>query len=200
VAGSSPAAGSIKFMKQLIPKHAKRVFKGTVFDIHQWEQKMFDGRTETFERAKTLNGATVIATVGNKVVLLKQKQPGTNWYYSLPGGYLDKPGETPREGALRELMEETGLKPKRMKLWKTYSNFGRVATKSYLFIAQDCTKVGEPNLDGGEIIKTSLITFDEFLKLSDQEDFNYRDLIIELLRARLTKKGKAEFKKLIFGK
>ena len=60
-----------------IPKHAKKVFHGTVFHVYQWEQRMFDSRVEIFEHAKAEDGATVIAVVGNKVIVLSQKQPGT---------------------------------------------------------------------------------------------------------------------------
>lgn len=93
-----------------------------------------------------------IAAVGKKIVVLYQRQPGTGWYYSLPGGYLDHFDENPKYGALRELLEETGLEPKKIKLYKTFSNYARVTTSTYLYIAQDCQKVSEPIVEGGEDI------------------------------------------------
>jgi len=54
------------------------------------------------------------------------------------------------------------------------------------------------NLDGGEIIQVQLKTFDQFLKLADNPKFRNRDLIIEMLRARLSQTAKAKLKKLIF--
>lgn len=182
-----------------IPQHAKRVFKGKVFEIFQWEQQMFTERTKVFEFAKRLDGAGIIATVGNKIVVLRQKQPNTSWYYTLPGGYMDEPGESPKQCALRELLEETGLKSKKMKLWKTYKGGGRVHSNYYIFIAQDCQKLAEQELDGGEIIEVQLKSFNQFLKMADEPTFNNWELIPELLRARLYPKKKAELKKLIFG-
>ena len=184
----------------MIPKHAKKVFHGTVFHIYQWEQQMFNQTTKTFEVAQRIDGASIIGTVKDKIVILKQKQPGTKWYYTLPGGYLDHPGETPKAGALRELREETGMKPKSIKLWKSYPRGGRVKSNIYIFIARDCEVVGEQDLDGGEKIEVQLVSFDQFLQFSDDTTFHNRDLIIEMLRARLDKKKKAEFKKAIFGK
>lgn len=182
-----------------IPNHAKKVFKGEVFHIYQWEQTMFDSRTAIFEKAQTLDGGSVIATIGKKIIILKQKQPGTGWYYSLPGGYFEHPKENPKKGVVRELLEETGYKPGSIKLYKIFDSKHRVHSNHFLYIARDCVKVAEPCLDGGEIIKLKLVSFEEFLKYSDNPHFHHRDIIIELLRARLSKKAKSEFKKLIFG-
>ena len=38
--------------KQQLPKNAKRVFKGKIFDVYQWDQKMFDNSVEIFEKMK----------------------------------------------------------------------------------------------------------------------------------------------------
>ncbi len=184
----------------MIPKHAKKVFKGTVFEVFQWEQKMFNSTTAVFERAQTLEGASLIATVGDKIVILDQKQPTKPWYISLPGGYLDHKNEKPKDGALRELLEETGLKPKSMKLWRVFPGGGRVNTKHHVFIARDCKKIQEQSLDGGgEIIKVKMVSFEQFLKLSENPSFRNRDIIIEMLKARLSKKRTIALKKEIFG-
>jgi len=34
---------------RLVPEEAKLVFKGIIYDVYQWEQKMFDGTFSTFE-------------------------------------------------------------------------------------------------------------------------------------------------------
>lgn len=182
----------------MIPKHAKRVFKGKVFEIHQWQQKMYDSTTKTFEIAKRQDAASIIAVYKNKIVVLKQKQPTKQWYYAMPGGYLD-PGENPKQAAVRELLEETGLKPKKVKLWKSYKGSARVASNYHIFIAQDCEKVGEQKLDGGEIIEIQLKTFDQFLKFCENEELHNRDIVIETLRASLSPKKKTALKKLFFG-
>ena len=38
--------------KQPIPINAKKVFQGIIFDVYQWEQKLFDGTVATFEKLK----------------------------------------------------------------------------------------------------------------------------------------------------
>ena len=93
------------------PKNAKRVYSSPEFDVWEWPQKMFDGTTKTFRRAVQSPGVSVIASFKNKIILVKEQQPGTPWYYTVAGGTLDEPNEPPRQAALRELLEETGYKP-----------------------------------------------------------------------------------------
>ncbi len=160
---------------------------------------MFDGSSKTFEVAKRLDGASIIATQDEKIIILKQKQPDTKWYYTLPGGYMDKKGESPKQAALRELMEETGLKPGKIRLWKSYDRGGRIQSKVHIFIANDCKQVASQDLDGGEKIEVKKVTFEQFLKFSDDVNFHNRELIIYMLQARLSEQKKRQFKKLIFG-
>lgn len=183
----------------MLPKKAKKVFKGNIFEIYQWPQKMFDGTIKTFEMAKSMDGVGVIATVGKKIVLLKQKQPGTKWYYTLPGGYLDDPKETARQGALRELREETGMIPEHIKYWKSFERGGRVISYVFMYIARNCQIICNQQLDGGEKIEIEYRTFEEFLELSDNPKFHHPRMMMEMLKARMSKENKAAFKKLIFG-
>lgn len=182
-----------------IPKHAKKVFQGDYFSIYQWQQKMFDGSYRRFEIAQRLYGASVIATVDNKIVMLYQKQPGKNWFYSLPGGIMDIPGESPRHTAKRELLEETGLKPQTLKLWKINHDHGRVEAKHYLFIAQNCTKVAEQRFDGGEKIKVMYLSFEEFINTVISTNFRNPSVLEICLRAKIDRRLKTELKQVIFG-
>ena len=61
---------------QPIPKHAKRVFKGVIFDVYQWKQKMYDGSFKTFEKIKRPDTVIVFPVLDNgKILLTKQSQP-----------------------------------------------------------------------------------------------------------------------------
>jgi len=182
-----------------VPQHAKRVFKGVIFDIHQWPQKMYDGSTRTFEIAKQKDTVLVIATVGEKIVVLKQRQPAMDWFYSIPAGRVDDGEKGPRQAAARELLEETGLKPRKMKLWKKMANPGKLVHNLYVFIAQDCVKVAEQALDGGEKIEVRYLSYGQFLKLA-QDPHCYRgDILIDMLLATVNKTYRQELKQVIFG-
>ncbi len=183
-----------------LPKDSKIVFQGVSFSVHQWRQVMFDKTVRTFEVAKNLDTVSIIATMGDKIAVLYQKQPGTKWYYTLPGGYMDIQGETPKQTALRELMEETGLKPKNIKLYKKHIRLGRIRHTLHMFVANDCVQTGKQRLDGGEIIQVKYYSYERFLKLSDNPNFHNSELIIEMLQARLSKTAAKKFKAKIFGK
>lgn len=182
-----------------LPKNAKRVFKGEIFEIWQWRQKMFDGSVKIFERAKRQDSVIVIATTGNKIIVLKQKQPDTNWFYCTPSGRMDVVGENPRQAALRELLEETGMKPSNLKLWKRIEKAGQVIHTMYFFIARGCKKVSEQKLDAGERIVVKFATFNEYLKLVDKKNSHLYESAADLLRARQDPKYRAYLKKLFFG-
>jgi len=183
-----------------VPKHAKQVFKGVIFDVYQWPQKLFDGGHRTWEIIKRQDTVIVIPTIKDKIVIIRQKQPAMNeWFYSVPAGRMDKPGETPRQTAVRELLEETGLKPKRIRLWRKFQKTGKVIHTVYVFVANDCVKVADQDLDGGEDIQIRYLTFEQFLKLSDDSHLYESELQLDMLRARLHPKKKRELKKIIFG-
>jgi ADP-ribose pyrophosphatase len=183
----------------MIPKHAKRVFKGLIFDVYQWQQKMFDGSYKIFERARRQDTVIIIATVKDKIVILNQQQPLTDWYITTPAGRMDKPGEKPLDAAKRELLEETGMTAKKFFLWKKYESRGKVTSTIYFYIARDCKKVSEQKLDSGEKIKVSLISFEDYLKLTDNPKAYLGESLIDLYKARLDKKYKNYLKKTFFG-
>lgn len=185
-----------------IPKHAKRVFQGKIFDIYQWRQKMFDGSVEIFEKATRPDTVIVIATQKDKLICLRQKQPNTKWFMSTPSGRMDVPGESPKQAALRELLEETGMKPKKLIFWKKISTQGKVISNIYFYIARDCYKVTEQKLDPGEKINVTTLTFDEFLKLTNSKTSSHwlSEMVIDMHKAQLNKKHKENLKTIFFGK
>jgi len=182
-----------------IPKNAKRVFKGEIFDVYQWKQKMFDGSFKTFESIKRQDTVIVITSMNNKIVVIKQKQPGGGWYYGEPSGRMDKKGESPKAAAARELLEETGLLAKKLFLWKKVQQSRKIQHINYIFIAKNCRKAAKQQLDNGEKIKIELMGFEDWLKLSDNPKYIYGTTLVDMLRARLHKTEKQKLKKLIFG-
>lgn len=183
-----------------IPKNARRAYQSPEFDVWEWKQKMFDGSFKTFRRVVQMPGVSVLASVGNKVLVIKEQQPGTPWYYSLPGGAVDKPGEPIIKTAARELLEETGYEAGKIKLWKVLVHNGRFYHERYLYVAQDCRLMGKPQPDGGERIRVNLLSFDQLLKTIDHPHFFKGDTYAELLRAKSDPKLKNKLKQALFGK
>lgn len=181
-----------------LPPGAKRVFKGAIFDVWQWEQKMFDGSTEIFEKLTRANSALVIPVVGDTVLIQEQEQPGKSGpYLSLPGGRLEE-GEEPLDGAKRELLEETGYASQDWELWKQFSPFSKTVWTVYMYIARDCQKKAEQALDAGEKISLKFIDFEELLMLSESETFYERELVPFLYYLRLHEDEKEQFRTFLF--
>jgi len=183
-----------------IPAKAKRVFRGVIFDVWQWKQKMFDGSVEIFEKLRRPDTVNVIPVIGNKIMILKQRQP--DWKKektSLAGGRIDE-GEKPLAAAKRELLEETGYASKNWTLWKEQNPSEKMVWTIYTYIARSCYFKQPPHLDAGEKIKTKLISFDGFIMFSENPDFYEGEIKSSILRARFDKKFRDELYNLFFKK
>lgn len=185
--------------RKSIPVDAQKVFSGVIFDVYQWQQTMFDGSKQTFERLKRPNTAQVIAVVGDEILIQDEQQPdGLAAFPSIPGGRCDA-GEEPVQSAQRELAEETGYVSDDWTLWQETDPVGKIEWTVYTFIARQCRKEREPHLDAGEKITSRLVTFDEFLMLADDSHFYSPEIVPAMLRMRLDPAAKEEFRRLLFG-
>jgi len=186
--------------KNQLPKNAKLVFKGEIFEVWQWKQKMFDGSVEIFEKLKRQNTAQVISVVGNKILIQEQRQPAkSKSFISIPGGRCEG-NENSLATAKREFLEETGYTSNDWTLWGKQNPASKVIWTVYTYIARDCFYKQPPQLDPGEKIKIRFVSFDEFLMLSEDPNFYESKLKNALRRARFDKKFRKEFCELLFGK
>ena len=180
-----------------IPSEAKLVFKGKIFDVYQWEQKMFDGSFFTFEMLKRPNTVEIIATEKDKILLSHQSQPNKLDFYSLFGGRAEE-SEDPLSTAKRELKEEAGLESKDWELLRTYEPMHKIDWQIYMFVARNCKKVDDPKLDAGEKIETVKCTFDRFMQIIESDKYWGNELALDILKMKQDKKKLQEFKEKIF--
>jgi 8-oxo-dGTP pyrophosphatase MutT (NUDIX family) len=191
---------TISLESMSIPPQAKLAFKGKVFEVWQWEQRLFDGSVETFEQLKRQNTAQVIPVIGDNILIQLESQPNVSQsFLSLPGGrcFLS---ENSLDAAKRELLEETGYTSDDWILCKEQNSIGRIEWTVYTYIARNCVFKKSPELDSGEKIETRLISFEEFLMLTENPLFYERELIPMLLYVRFDEKIKEEFHNLLFKK
>ncbi len=149
-----------------IPKDSKKVFEGILFDVHHWEQEMFDGSHQTFEMLYRKPSVDVIAIVDDKILVLDQEQPGKPLFPSLPGGRVEK-DEDVFKSAERELLEETGYKAEEIIKIEEFGDgdYSKLVFPETIFVGRNCKKITKQNLDAGEKIKIKFFDFDEFLQL-----------------------------------
>ncbi len=134
------------------PKSAKLVFKGEIFEVYQWRQRMFDGTYQTFERLKRPYTVSIVATFKKKVLIAHEEQPGAKRGLGLFAGRMEK-GESTLKAAKRELLEESGMVSNNWHLVKVFSPVSKIDWNIYFFSAANCKRVSEQHLDSGERIK-----------------------------------------------
>lgn len=168
---------------KLVPKEAKKVFSGVIYDVYQWPQEMFDGSFQTFEmlgrpdtvkilavlseeEAKQLENAQVSKKPGPKIIITKQEQPRKDCFYDYPGGRMDTDDADELAAAKRELLEETGLKMRDWKLIRVEQPFSKTDWLVYTFLATGLSEQVAQSLDAGEKIELVAMSFDEAVELA----------------------------------
>jgi ADP-ribose pyrophosphatase len=145
----------------LVPKEAKRVFKGILFDVYQWPQKMYDGSTATFEMVKKLDYVQIVGIKDGKIVTIRDEQPHRGMHIHFPGGRTDSHEESWLDAAKREMREETGLNFKNWRMIAVYQPVSIVEQFAVWFLATDFESEQPQKLDGGEKIEVELKSFEE---------------------------------------
>ena len=179
------------------PDNAKKIFEGVIYDVNQWPQKLYDGTTVTDERVNRQNTVSVLGITREKqILLIEEEQPHRPKHISLMAGKVD-PGESPKEAAERELMEETGYRADIMAPWFEYDPDLNIDWTVFVYIARNIEKVAEQNLEGGEKITPKLFSFDKFIEFALTDDFKATQIKIKVLEAKLDPEKMAAFKKLL---
>ncbi len=172
--------------KNIIPPNAEKVFSGVRTQIYQWDQEMYDGSTERFECMRFMDWAFAVPVLpSGKILLTLQDQPARHSFIWLPGWSFDFPEEDPLDCAKRELLEETGYASDDWELWHTHAGTNNTIVSTYFYIAHDAYRVWEIQPDPGEKISLLELSFDEFLLLSEDENFTHWTLLPYLFRARI---------------
>ena len=183
-----------------LPDNAKKVFKGVLFDVYHWEQKMFDGSTNTFEAITRLPSVSVITVIGDKILLSNEEQPHIGKFTDIQGGCGDN-NEEPLDTAKRELLEETGYTSDNFEVFyhHPYATH-KLLWPYYIYIAKSCKKIQEQNIDvDGERIELYEVSFEEFLEEVEKPEFRNQLLKDMIFRIKHTPGKLEEFKKQLFG-
>jgi len=120
-----------------------------------------------------LVGVGAIIIEGDRVVLVKRGHPPLAGEWSIPGGVLEV-GETLREAAVREALEETGLTVETADLLGVYDRVLRDADERtiyhYVLIDFLCRRIeGEPE-PAGDAIEARWFTREEVAGLALAKD------------------------------
>lgn len=170
-----------------IPKEAKKVFEGVLFDVYQWKQELFDGKFGDYEMlAARDNTQIILLNEKDEILIQYEEQPHRGKFISLPGGQIDD-NEDPIHATIRECEEETGLIPQNVKLLKVSIPNFRVDLNSYFFLGKGFTQ-GTKQISSSEKSEIQFINFDEFIELGENQNFRSSyEFKTELIKAKYDK-------------
>jgi ADP-ribose pyrophosphatase len=157
---------------------------GVIFDVYQWEQKLYDGTTTTFEKLKRPDTVVIFPILPDgRILLTEQEQPGKEPFIGACGGRVDE-GEDVLAAAKRELLEESGYEADDFFLWDAQHPASKIEWVVYTFIAKGLRKVADLNLDGGEKIELKPVTLDELIEIGNSRNFSEKEVASKILEAK----------------
>jgi len=146
------------------------VYEGIIVNIRQDKARLADGRVTGREVIEHPGGVAVFAV--GEVVL------------ELPAGKLEK-GEDPRDSGLRELEEETGLRPGTfLPMGCSFSSPGILEERIHLFFAKDLVQ-GPSHPDDGEFLEIVRVPYTELMDMVRRGEIHDSKTLAGILKASL---------------
>jgi len=129
------------------------IYEGPVFGIRR-DEVIEPSGVRTTREVITHPGSVVVlpALPGGRILLIQQYRHAARQYlWELVAGRID-PGETPKEAAARELIEETGYRAKRFRVFlDVFPTPGFLEERMFILLAEGLT-VGEAEPEEDEKI------------------------------------------------
>ena len=149
------------------------------------------GRAHPFYRLEAADWVNVVALTGDGcAVLVRQYRHGSDEItLEIPGGMVD-PGESPREAAARELLEETGYEAAAWDDAGSLSpNPALFGNRVHTFVARGCRRVGAVRNEGHEETCVELVPEEDLRRLVAEGGIDHALVVAAIFRAALREEG-----------
>ncbi|MDQ2991331.1 MAG: NUDIX hydrolase [Candidatus Eremiobacteraeota bacterium] len=143
-------------------RESERVFEGRIFAVRSDQIEFGDGRSQLLDIVEHPGSFAILACPDAKsLVLVRQyRHPARAWLWEIPAGKAEL-GESPLEGATRELAEETGYRAASAReIASFYMTPGFCEERLHLVFAEGLTQ-GERHLDPDEEIEVRVVALGE---------------------------------------
>jgi len=138
---------------------SETIYDGPIFGVRR-DQVLEPGGLRTTREVITHPGSVVVLPLlpDRRILLIRQYRHATRQYlWELVAGRIDA-GESPRVAAARELMEETGYRAKRFKIFlDVFPTPGFLEERMYILLAEGLTP-GEAHPEEDEKISAKSFT------------------------------------------
>ena len=157
----------------------KEKYKGRFVKVINYDFLTTSGKKGVWEVVKKKSYKRfvfIFALTKKKEVIVEKiyRVPLESFVIELPAGLSDKQGESEKETAKRELLEETGyLAKKIIQVFEFPAEPGTMANKAVLFFAPDVEYIGRQNIGDAEEIEVLKIPLKKITKFLSQFNKNY---------------------------
>jgi ADP-ribose pyrophosphatase len=138
---------------------SKIIYKGPVFGIRR-DELIEPGGVRTSREMITHSGSVVVLPIlpDGRILLIRQyRHAARQFLWELVAGRIDE-GESPRKAAARELIEETGYRAKRFRIFLDFfPTPGFLEEKMFILLAEGLTE-GEASPEEDEKITSRAFT------------------------------------------
>ncbi len=178
--------------RQSPPDNAQMAFQGVLFEVWQWEQKLFDGSSVTFESLRRPDTVLVLPVRQDGTLLLvHQLHPGDRRSRLRVLSGRVKAGEIPEQTARRELGEEIGIVAGEFRLWDAWQPIEKVDWAVYLFIAHNLATGPALRSDPRERVTAQPIPIDRLFEDEFVYELDHPEFTSKLFEAQSSPQTKA---------
>lgn len=133
---------------------SRLIYDGRIVHLYEDQVTLPCGTVASREYVKHIGAVCVLALTDEGEIILERqyRYPMGRELVEIPAGKLDSTDEDPREAALRELREETGITPREITYIGEYlSSPAILSERIYMFFARGLS-FGEQKLDDDEFL------------------------------------------------